>query len=305
MVEFQTMLRLQIELFLLMVAGYLAGKCKMVSRIGRKELSDIFLYIILPCNILSSFHNGLGRETLVQGVFVLIASFGIQVGCWGFSKLAYRGVEEGKRKVLSYSTQVSNAGFMGNPMVQGLYGAEGLLCSSLYLVPMRIFMWSVGLAQFTKVRGKDVVKKLLTHPCIIVVFVGLAEVMTGIYFPEVINKTISDVGNCVTAMSMILIGIILSDVDIKDVFSKILFRFAFIRLIMIPFCVFVVLKLLRVNSLLSGVCVVLAGMPAGSTTAILAEKYGADSEFASKVVLITTLLSMITLPIWCLVIKLY
>ena len=78
-----------------------------------------------------------------------------------------------QRSVLQYGTICSNAGFMGSPLIQGLYGLDGLLFASIYLIPQRIVMWSGGVACFTSTKGIEVVKKVITHPCIIAVFIGL------------------------------------------------------------------------------------------------------------------------------------
>ena len=105
------------------------------------------------------------RTTLLA----LLIALGIQLACWGLGKLLYRFAPEPRRKVLQYATLCSNAGFMGNPIVEGIYGAQGLLYASVYLIPLRFFMWSAGLSCFTHTTARETLKKLALHPCIIAV----------------------------------------------------------------------------------------------------------------------------------------
>jgi predicted permease len=178
----------------------------------------------------------------------------------------------------------------------GVFGGEGMLYASIALIPLRIFMWSSGLSLFTKTDAKTTVKTLVTHPCIIAVAVGFAVLFGPYRMPGFLSSAINSVGNCTTAVSMILIGSILSEIDIKTVFEKSIFYFSFIRLILIPLSVFFILKLMRLDPLLIGVSVLLAAMSAGSTTAILAAKYDADAEYASKNIFVSTVFSLITIP---------
>jgi len=206
--------------------------------------------------------------------------------------------------VLQYATVCSNAGFLGNPVAEGIYGSMGLLYASIYLIPQRIVMWSAGISYFTESPDrKTVVKKVLTHPCIIAAEIGLIIMLFQIPLPTFLSKTISNVGGCTTAMSMILIGMILADANLRTMVSKVTAAFTIIRLVIIPLSVFIGCLIFRIDSLIMGVSVILAAMPAGSTTAILAAKYDGDAEFATKCVVLTTLFSMVAIPLWSMVLN--
>ena len=108
--------------------------------------------------------------------------------------------------VLRYATICSNAGFMGNPVVVGIYGSQGLLYASVYLIPLRIFMWSAGLSCFTVASPKDIVKKLVHHPCIIAVVIGMALMPFPDVVPSFLLQTMQSCSKCVLPVSMIVIG---------------------------------------------------------------------------------------------------
>ena len=166
-------LELQLILFLVMGAGIVLTKLGVFTASGRKCLTDLLIDLILPCNILCSFQIEMSREILLATLWVLGIACGIQAACYLLGKWIFCFAPEAQKKVLQYATMCSNAGFMGNPIIEGLYGAQGLLYGSVYLIPLRFFMWSAGLSCFTKSTPGETVKKLATHPCILAVFLAL------------------------------------------------------------------------------------------------------------------------------------
>lgn len=303
MVDFNNLMDLQIEIFILMIIGYFLRKTNIVSKENRKSLTDLVIYIILPANIIYSFMIEMDATIIKSGLAILIVSIVIQLACQVFGKYFFIKTTPRQQSVLQYGTICSNAGFMGSPLIQGLYGLDGLLFASIYLIPQRIVMWSGGVACFTSAKGKDVVKKVITHPCIIAVFIGLIIMAGQIQLPNFINESIKTLSGCTMALSMIVIGGILGEIRLRDVISKLTLYYSLIRLIIIPLLVLGGCVLATLPPLVIAVSTVLAGMPAGSTTAILAEKYNGDSMLAVEIVFLSTALSLVTIPLLCLVIN--
>lgn len=296
---FSSLFNLMGMMFLLMASGAFLRKKNIITLEAKKVLADIILYVILPCNIIKAFCIEIQQGFWVQVSKVFIAAILIQVLCLILTKFLYVRMNEKEKAVYQYGTICSNAGFMGNPLAQGVFGDMGLLYASVFLIPQRIVMWTAGISYFTEETDKKAaIKKVLIHPCLIAVYIGLAIMISGISPPGVILNTIESYSNCTTAMTMMYIGTILTEVDFKTVASKKQIYFAFIRLVLIPVIVFAVCGIGKVDPLVTGVCVLLTAMPAGSTTSLLAFKYGADEETAAKSVVFTTALSVITLPIW-------
>ena len=143
------MLRLQFIIFALIGVGFFTRKKGMVSREGQKNITDLVIHIVLPCNIVTSFVQELPDSALRDCATVFLISVGMEVMCMAYAKFAYRNVEEKKRKCLTYGILVSNAGFLGNPVAEGVYGPMGLMLASVYLIPVRVMMWSRGIALFS------------------------------------------------------------------------------------------------------------------------------------------------------------
>jgi predicted permease len=300
--EYSRLLNLQGMLFLLVAAGVVLRKKGILPEGAKAILTDLVIYLILPCNIINSFFIEFNLEILKGFAVILTIASLIQIGCLIFAKVFYNREPESRKKVLQYGTVCSNAGFMGNPIAEGVYGAEGLMYASIFLIPQRIVMWSAGVSYFTESPDrKTVVKKVLTHPCIIAVYIGLFLMITRLPLPAFLQNTIKSVGGCTTTVSMVLIGAILAEVEPGSILDWGIVKYAAIRLFLLPLLVYVSCRAFHVKPLLAGVSVLLTGMPAGSTTAILASKYDGDYIFATKCVVVTTLLSLVTIPLWCMV----
>ncbi len=303
MVDFSSLIDLQIELFILMMIGYILRKVNIIPASARKSLTDLVIYVVLPANIINSFLIEMNWDIIQSGIIVLIISIIIQIFCQLLGKHLYPMANKKQIPVLSYGTICSNAGFMGNPLIESIYGSTGLLFASIYCIPQRIVMWSAGVSCFTDSKGKDVIKKVITHPCIIAVIIGMILMLTQIQLPLFLTKTIKVTSNCTTALSMIVIGGILAEINLKSVLNKLSLYYSFLRLIIIPAVVLSLCFLFKLPALAVAVCTVLSGMPAGTTTAILAEKYESDAKLAVQIVFLSTALSLITIPILCMIIE--
>ena len=122
-----------------------------------------------------------------------------------------------------------------------------------------------------------------------------------VQLPSFLDAALKDIGNCNTAMSMLVIGTILADVRPRDMLDRSIFLFSGLRLLLIPLFVYMGCHAFSIDALVTGVSVLLAAMPAASTTAILAAKYDGDAIYASKCVVTTTVLSLLTTPVWSMI----
>lgn len=294
------MINLQIEIFLLLLVGYFLGKKKMLNGSTRDQLTDIVVYIVLPCSILKSFEMDLSADVLLSTFQILVAALGIQAFYWVLNQFLYRSFEKDEQIACKYSTMVTNASFIGMPIASAMYGSIGLLYCSIFVVPQRIFMWAYGLPMYTTVEKKDIVKKVITHPCVFSIFLGLIITVlysNGIYLPKAFSDTLGALGSCTTALCLLIIGSVLNDLRPQEMVCKKALIFSFYRLILIPLVLEVVLKFTPLDDLSRHICVLMSAMPVPTTAVILAQKYDRDPKFASKLMVTSTLLSLVTLPL--------
>ena len=297
---FWEMLSLQETMFLLILTGVLIKKLKIIDAAGRKMLSDLLIDVILPCNIVESFLGGMvfpdgfARNCLLavglSAVIQLMSIYG--------SKYPRE-----QRSVLAYGIICSNSSFVGLPVARLLFGDLGVIYTSMFQIPLRFTMWPAGLSLFTSVSRKDAFRKLVRHPCIIAVFAGLLLMAAPVSLPGFLDSAVASVSSCTVPVSMFVIGTILADAPIRSMFSKPVLWYTCLRLVLYPLLLCVLLKPLHLDTTLTNVCILMTGMPAGSTGSILADKYDCDAVFASQIAFASTLCSILTIPLLTLVME--
>jgi len=295
----EKLLTLQITIFGIIALGFLLKKINIITRQGQKELTNLVIYLVLPANILNSFLTENDTSVVGDMLAVLLISVTVQVLSPLYAKLLFPREEENRKKNLVFATLCSNAGFIGNPMAEGVFGSVGLMLASVFLIPQRIAMWSEGIAIYSGSSDrKATLKKVVTHPCVLACVLGVILMLLHVQLPNYLLTPLKTVGRCNTALSMLVIGMILADIDLKTIVDKTVIVFTIHRLAVIPAIVMLVLMCLPVSPLARGLCVLLTAMPAGATTAMLAEKYNRDPGFATKLVIFSTLCSIPAIAIW-------
>ncbi|MBQ9325074.1 MAG: AEC family transporter [Clostridia bacterium] len=290
---------LEVCLFTMIAVGFLLGKKTILGQNAERMLTDLVILVVLPCNILTSFtgQKGEGLTGDLLGIFVVsiaLQAFSVLYGRW-----RYRKEPLDRQMNLRYATLASNAGFLGNPVAEGVFGPVGLMLASVYLIPQRIMMWSEGIAIYSGTSDrKATIKKVVTHPCVIACVLGLILMTSGVELPEAVLTPIQTIGRCNTALSMMVIGMILSKMDLRRMWDTSIVLYTLERLLLIPLLVFLFCRLLSLSDLVTGVSTLLAAMPAAATTSMLANKYDRNPAFATQTVIFSTLCSMPAIALW-------
>ena len=295
--SFFNMVDVQTVLFIYLAVGFFCRKRGIFTDEARDKLTDFVVLVTLPCMIFESFNMAFSLEALKQGATAVVIAAGMACVALLLGKVLYNRFPYEEKSILQYGTLVSNSGFAGLPVVSGAYGDEGLFLGSLFIIPTRILMWSAGISLFTQADPKNAFKKVMTNPGIIAVEIGLVRMFLQLPLPHFVDTAVDNLGACTSPLAMALVGAILADVPLKTVIDLRGFYLVAVRQLLLPGLCLAILTLLGVDPLTVGVSVALTGMPIGSTTAILAQKYGANAQFASKCVFISTLTSLVTVPI--------
>lgn len=292
------MIHLQLTLFSIIVIGIILKRRGIISESGQKTLSDLTINLILPCNIIESFVGGIEISNgLVRNCgYALVISLFIQCFSIFMGRYVFAGFTEEKRKIFIYGLIVTNSSFIGIPIINAIYGNVGVLYTSFFQIPVRVTMWTAGLKLFTDVDEKEAFRKVIFHPCIVAMGIGMALMFLPFEVPVFINNTLISISKCMIPVSMLAIGAMLSESKIKQLFDLSVLYYSGIRLVVYPLLMGIILNVLQLDTILINVTVLLTGMPMAGTTAILADKYGSDSRFASQVIFVSTLLSIATLP---------
>ena len=301
-VSMKESLYLEFAIFALIGVGFLVRRFHVVNQQGQKGVTNLVVDVILPCNIFKAFVSADLDTLRSDGIWVFGIALAFHLFCMLYGRLVFRKPPAEERNCLRFAALCSNAGFLGIPVAEGLYGPEGLALANVYLIPMRVFMWSTGIAIFSgSPDWRGTVKKVVTHPCIIAVEIGVAAMLLRLRLPEPLMQPVNFLSNCNTAMSMLVIGMILAQLDPKQFMDKTVLFFSLHRLILLPGIVYWVCMLLPISAVARNVSVMLCAMPVAVNTTILADKYNQNALYATKLVIVTTLFSIPTTALWSLI----
>ncbi len=294
-----------LPLFLLIIIGYVARKINFIDSDIKGHLSKVVLNITLPFYIIIAMQFDFSKELLYKSGMLLVISAGFYIGSLILSDLFAKlfRLKGKKRDIFQYMFIFSNTGFMGYPLIFEIAGEKGLFYAAIFNLGFNVMTWTVGVYIMSRHENTDKtpMKEKLMHllnPSLFAVVIGFSLFILSIKLPDSLYTTFSMVGKSTTPLSMMFIGIILSESNIKEIFGNVLvWLISLFRLIIMPMITFGILKILGFDGLLLLVPVILAATPAAVNGAILAGRYNNDYELASKCIFISTLLSLATIPI--------
>ena len=299
MIAFSDIVSLQMSVLLMILTGFVLKKIHIIRPENEKCLSDLVMLVFMPASIIYSFSTDLTIDVLKNGIVILVIGFAVQFLAMGLNKFLYNWCPDSEKRIYQYGTLVSNGGLVGIPLISGPFGMQGVMYANIYLIVQRIFIWSAGISLFTKQKKswKTLVIQTITNPTVIAIFIGLLPSIFGLSYPNVILNAVDHIGSCLSAMSLIVVGSILADIQWKGLITKGMVELSANRLLIIPLIVLLIGRLLQLPEDIVWISVLLVGMPVASTCAVLARKYNQDYKLASRSILVTTILSMVTLPV--------
>ncbi len=298
-------------LFLLIITGVVAKRLGVVTDKINRELGRLIMNITLPAFIIVSMNYEFSYETLLESMNLLIISFGVYAFAIAISKVVV-GVlklKSPKNDIYEYVMTFSNVGYMGYPVVAIVFGKIGVFYAAIYNLSFNLLIWTYGIHLMRRSK-KDVEMSIrdrlknIFNPGLIAVIIGFIMFLTSIRLPETIFRTFDMIGSTTTPLSMMFIGFLLAELDFKDLFNDIRdYMVISIRLILLPAIVGIFLWKIGMTGYVLGIPVLITAMPAAANTAVFAELYDNDAVLASKLIFISTLLSVITIPIFMIVLQ--
>lgn len=288
-------------LFIVILVGFYARKMNIITAEVSQKLSVFLLYVTMPLMIIISFHVDFSTQMLRDAGIVFLLSIAAHVLSILIGKILFSRFPDNISKVMRFSAVFSNCAFMGFPIIEGIFGRGGIFFASVYIAVFHIFIWTYGIGLFEgkmNFRDKKQLLSAFLNPGLISVAIGMLIFIFGIRLPFPLYRAVGMIGGLTTPLSMLIVGSLLASADFRGVLFKVHLYFGvFVRLLLIPGIVLLILRQFNFPSLLLGITVVLTAMPVAVNTAIFAEKYGADSQLASQYIAVSTALSIITIPI--------
>lgn len=290
-----------VQLFLMIFMGYLIVKTGLVRDDDSKVLSKIILYLIVPCVIINAFQVDYTTDTVKGLLIAFAASVMTQVVLLIVISAAGKLLHLNEVEIAS--VYYSNSGNLIVPIVTFILGQEWVLYGCVFMSVQLVFLWTHCKKIISREASYDL-KKIILNINMISIFIGVILFFTGIRLPEIIRNTLASVGTMIGPASMIVTGMLFAGMNLKQIFAnKRVYFITFLRLIAVPLIALVLIKLSNLASFSADgnkimLIVFLAIItPSASTVTQMCQVYGNDSKYACAINVMTTLLSIITMPV--------
>ena len=310
----------------MMIPGIIMKKCKLSTDGFGKGLSNLVLYIAQPALIFRSYVRAFDKGILLNMVYVFVFSIIAHIIFTVVAMLCFMNAPDGMRRMLRFSTIFSNAAFMGMPLIASVIGDEALIYASIYNITFNGWLWTLGVYICTankdidgdgiddgrEIRKNDGVTfvKVVTHPTMIAAALGLVCFFLSFdasaaglpAYATFFIKIFDDLAALVAPLSMIVLGLRLAEIDLRGFFKeKNLYVCLALRHVLLPVAVYFVMRLstlvfsIHVDVITS--VLIMASAPVATSATMFAEKYDCDAAYVSKVVAVSTILSIATMPL--------
>lgn len=286
---------------LIIALGFFLGKIKWISDKTNGQLVNLLLMVFMPAALFSAFPSAYSDASMqmffsgmLGGVVVILGL--IIVSRLVFNKWFYKGEE--LRHESQFALIFNNATFLGYPIIATTFGEVGLVPYCGFIVVFNIALFSYGVFLFERKLTWRLVRDTLLNPNIIAVFLGMVVFLLNWQLPSFFADAVSFVGSATTPLSLICIGFMLSHAVFKKLIKKWrLLLTAIIQLVLGPTLTYFLLSWLGFPTEVIIVCTLIQALPTATSLGLFAKKYGGNEVEASELVVISTLMSVITLPI--------
>lgn len=285
-------------LFLLIAVGFFMGKIKWLTDQGLRQMTQLLLMIVTPCVIIDSFQTEFSTE-LLSGLLIAAASSIVThlVGIF-LGKFAFRSHSESNQKILRFAVIFSNCGFMCIPLLYAVLGPVGVFYGSAYIAVFNVIIWTYGMVLMTGNKKDINLRKALINPGTVGLALGLLFFLTGFKLPEIPGTVVNSLAALNTPLAMIIIGAQMSGSSLLEIWrSKTNYWVAAWRLLIVPVIILGLLAFLPLDRTLLIACIIPASAPVAATTALFATRFRQNTLLATHQISMTTILSIITMPL--------
>lgn len=286
-------------MFIMMAIGFLLGKLKIITGDGNKTLSAISLFLVSPLLSFASYQRDYSEsiaKNLVTTLVLTVVLYAVQIAVVFLIVPKKRKNSEIERMSLIFS----NCGYIGIPLVQSVFGNDGIIFLTMNIAVFYVLTWTLGVSLMTgKVSVKQTAKNLCT-PAIIAVILGLVCFFAKVKLPSIILEPVESIGNMNTPLAMLIAGSTLAGTNLARCFKNLrIYLLTAIRLLLLPaICAAILLLAISLGADSVVVTIVLIAMscPSAVITTMFSHRFGGNSVYASEIFALTTVLSAATIP---------
>ena len=289
------------SLVLCMAVGFFCFRKKMLDETHVSGLTSLIIRVSLPATIFTSLMRPYSRELLFDLLMTIVffAMLTLAAGTMGKGLAKLLKATEDEAEAWQFGSAFGNIAFMGIPIVHAVFGPEGVIFVAMSMIASNLLSFTYGLRIFKASPKKiDLVSVFRDSPALPTVFVGFVMFITGIRLPSPVENGIGFLSGITTPLSMIVIGAVLAKENLKEALLDVrILPHTFLRLVFFPVATLMVLRAIFGDTLMVNVLVALKAMPVAAMAVILAEKHSPFPGISARFVVVTTLLSIVTVPL--------
>lgn len=294
---FLTVIAQVITLFLLMAVGYVLGRLGRLNSEGCAQLTFLLLYVVMPCVVLDIMQVHPDAQLLLEMGESLVLTVGLYLCFSAMALLLGRKADPAARASLRFGAVYGNVGFMGLPLAEAVLGSESQIYVVVTLVVFNVYSWIHGVLVMGGRRALSP-RRAILNPGTIALVLGLPFLLLGLRLPGSLSTAVGYIADLNTPLAMIVIGAQMSAMDLPATLRQArLYTVSLVRLVVMPVFAALVLLPFHLSPLLYCTMVILSGAPAAGTTSMFAQRFGQDTAVAAQMVSLSTLLSVVTLPL--------
>lgn len=297
-----------LTLLIMMAVGYYFTAKGLITAKVAKFLSQLVLWVGVPASSMDNMLGSFSADMLKGAGMAILAPFVSNFIGFLMAVLVARliRVKKGRKGIFYLMFAFSNTIFIGLPVCQALFGDSSIPYALFYYMGNTTLVWTIGVyfiqkdnpeAEKQKFSLVGTLKKILS-PGIVSFAIGFILVMLRVQLPDFAMKTFHYLAATCTPLALMFIGYVIKNTGLKNLrFEKDTWGVLLGRILLAPALSYAACLLLGAPTDMSQVFIVQAAMPAMSNSPILAEAYGSDSKFGAETMAITTLLSLVTMPL--------
>ena len=279
---------------LLAAVGVYLSRKGFLSPQGTKDLGAILLRVIIPCVIVKSYITEFSRERLLE----LALSAGLALIGFILAMVISYLVFGKRRRLENFAASFCNAGFIGIPLAQAIIGEEGVFYIAASVALPNLFQWTYGVYIMADRKDAISARTIAKNPVVIAIVIGVVLFVSRIPVPGIVTSTLGYIAGMNTPIAMILMGTYLAKLPLKKLLDKRAYGCVLFRLVIIPAVILLVFWVLPVsNADIALAAFLAAATPVGANICVFAQQYDCDYEFSVVTVCLSTLLSVITVPL--------
>lgn len=295
-----------IMMFILMIIGYVCAKAKVITDSGRKQISAVVMKIVLPALIFMAYQKEFSEELVTGLLWTFVLSAVSYVITIPMTLLLVKKNEKHEYAIERFSLIFSNCAFMGIPLIEALFGSEGVLYVTAYITLFNLLTWTYGVMMIKNEISLKGLKNAIKTPTIIAIILGLICYFTQIKIPKVAATALQYVADMNTPLAMITAGATMAGTNLLKALANVrTLVLSFYRLLLMPLICAAVFKLFSVPEAAYTTAVIASACPTATILVMFAVTHEKNDIYAAELVSVTTLISAITLPLVLMLVNLF